>query len=105
MIPLAVVGRYNRRHPSYHGQIANSGTIRICSYSLPDESAEKAATELVKPNCKFMKVKAKTVTADGIELSVEVKLKDASTAFVSSICAVSGVSSAALVSYNGEFMS
>ena len=50
-------------------------------------------------------IKAKTVTPKGIELSYEVKLKDASTTFVSQIGAISGVESAALVSYNGEYMS
>jgi hypothetical protein len=50
-------------------------------------------------------VKTKTVTADGIELTVELRAKDASTTFVNNISAIAGVSSATLVSYNGEYMS
>ena len=70
-----------------------------------DESGEKAAMELLDTNKETMRVKAKTVTADGIELSVEVRLKDSSTAFMNKLCALDGVASAALVSYNGEYMS
>ena len=60
--------------------------------------------ELLKANTDKMVVKAKTVTASGIELSAEVKLKDASTSFISSLCRADGVISASLVSYNGEYM-
>jgi Uncharacterized membrane protein len=70
-----------------------------------NETTERAASELLKNNCKFSKVKAKTITADGIELSIEVRLRDASTAFVNALAAVPGMKSAALVSYNGEYMS
>ena len=69
-----------------------------------DEQGEQAAMALLQGQG-FAKVKAKTVTAEGIELSVQVKLKDASTAFVNQLSALEGVSSAALVSYNGEYMS
>ena len=73
--------------------------------NLADEDAEKAAAEEIKAAAAKYVIKAKTVTPKGIELSYEVKLKDASTAFVSKIGGISGVESAALVSYNGEYMS
>lgn len=73
--------------------------------NLSDETAEKAAVEALKASASKYVIKAKTVTPKGIELSYEVKLKDASTAFVSQIGAISGVESAALISYNGEYMS
>lgn len=72
---------------------------------LSDENAETAAVEILKANAAKYVIKAKTVTAKGIELSYEVKLRDATTAFVGRLAAVSGVESAALVSYNGEYMS
>ncbi|MBU3819503.1 MAG: hypothetical protein H9864_03905 [Candidatus Faecalibacterium intestinavium] len=52
----------------------------------------------------YYNVKAKTVTAAGIELTAELRIKDASTAFVNQIQNIPDVSSAALVSYNGEYM-
>ena len=73
--------------------------------NLSDETAENSAVEALKASASKYVIKAKTVTPKGIELSYEVKLKDASTAFVSQIGAISGVESAALVSYNGEYMS
>ncbi len=73
--------------------------------NLANEDAEKAAAEEIKAAAAKYVIKAKTVTPKGIELSYEVKLKDASTAFVSKIGGISGVESAALISYNGEYMS
>lgn len=106
MIPLAVIGSViiggilmllaNRKY---------NDTPYMLVLHCADEGCEKAAMELLQGNCGFQKVKAKTVTGEGIELSMEVKLKDASTAFVSSLLSVEGVRSAALVSYNGEYMS
>lgn len=72
---------------------------------LADEDAESQALSLVRSGSSKMQVKAKTITAEGIELSLEVKLRDASTAFVNQISDLTGVSSAALVSFNGDYMS
>ena len=72
---------------------------------LTDESGETAAMELIKSSADKAIVKAKTVTPGSIELSCEVRLKDASTNFVNRLSAINGVESAALVSYNGEYMS
>ena len=69
-----------------------------------NEDAEAEAMVILKENAGKMVVKAKTVTASGIELSAEVKLKDASTSFISRLCDIDGVTSASLVSYNGEYM-
>ena len=73
--------------------------------NLSSDEAENAALSSIKEATSKFVIKAKTVTKAGIELSCEVKLKDASTAFVSVIGAIPGVESAALVSYNGEYMS
>ena len=70
-----------------------------------NENAETAAMALLNQSGCRSKVKAKTVTRDGMELSVEVKLKDASTNFVNALSAVEGMHSVSMVSYNGEYMS
>ena len=72
---------------------------------LTDEAGEAAAMQLVKTSADKAIVKAKTVTPGNIELSCEVRLKDASTAFINRLSEINGVESAALVSYNGEYMS
>ena len=106
MIPLAVIGSAiiglilllfaNRkvRHNPY-----------ILVLSCADEGAETAALELLGRNTAHWQVKSKTVTASGIELTAELRTRDASTAFVNEISRLPGVGNATLVSYNGEYLS
>lgn len=106
MVPLAVIGSAiiglilllfaNRkvRHNPY-----------ILVLSCADEGAETAALELLGRNTALWQVKSKTVTASGIELTAELRARDASTAFVNEISRLPGVGNATLVSYNGEYLS
>lgn len=75
----------------------------ILVLSLADETAESETEALVTQAVGKHSVKAKTVTADGIELTCEVRLKDGNSGFVSALRGVDGVRSASLVSYNGQF--
>ena len=50
-------------------------------------------------------VKSKTINESGIEMTCEIRTKDATTSFVNRIHDVEGIESATLVSYNGEYMS
>ena len=106
MIPLAVIGsaiigvvlllfanRKSRENPYI--------LVLYCA----DETAEQAALGLVKDAVSRYGVKTKTVSADGIELTAELRTKNNDTAFVNRIMALPGVSNATLVSYNGEYMS
>jgi len=70
-----------------------------------DETAEEAVFTLLKEAVGRYVVKSKTVDADHIELTAELRTKDASTDFVNRIVQISGVDTATLVSYNGEYMS
>lgn len=49
-------------------------------------------------------IKGKTVSKDGMELTVEVLLKDGYSKFVNEIINIKGVVNAVMVSYNGEYM-
>ncbi|MDO4381074.1 MAG: DUF4956 domain-containing protein [Clostridia bacterium] len=105
MIPLAVIGSAiigvilllfaNRK-------IRNNPYILVLT--CLNEQAETAALETLKANTNHYIVKSKTITASGIELTTELRTKDASTAFVNSISQLEGIESATLVSYNGEYM-
>ena len=77
----------------------------ILVLSCENETAEKQANDLINSSTAKQQVKTKTVTAAGIELTTEIRLKDASTDFVNRLLQISGVTSASLVSYNGEYMS
>ena len=106
MLPLAVIGS------------AIIGVIRILfankkihdnPYLLilncQDENAENTALSLMKEAVKKHAVKSKTVNAQGIEFTAEIRMKDGETAFVNSLNEIAGVENATLVSYNGEYMS
>jgi len=105
MIPLAVIGSAiigvillifgNRK-------IRNDPYIIVLSCA--NEQAESAALEKLKAQTQHYIVKSKTITAGGIELTAELRTKNASTAFVNEISALEGIESATLVSYNGEYM-
>ena len=68
-----------------------------------NSEAEKKVLDTVSQSVKKYLVKSKTVSAKGIELTVEVRLKEMSTDFINQLAAASGVHNAVLVSYNGDY--
>lgn len=70
---------------------------------MNDES-EKKVNETLKNVVKKYIIKSKSVSINGIEITMEIRLKDMTTEFVNGISSISGVSQAVLVSYNGEYM-
>ena len=75
----------------------------ILVVSCEDGEAEKAVFQALDSSVARYSVKAKTVNPAGIELSVEVTLKDGDTTFVTPLFEIDGVASASLVTYNGQF--
>ena len=49
-------------------------------------------------------VKSKTVQQGRVELDLEVRLKNDQTDFINALAELDGVTSAVLVSYNGDYM-
>lgn len=106
MIPLAVIGSV------IIGVIllifANRKTHEnpyIIVLSCSDETAEENALALLGSSVNKYIVKSKTVSPGGIELTAELRMKDAATSFVNRLCEIAGVENAVLVSYNGDYMS
>ncbi len=106
MIPLAVIGsvivgiillvfanRKVRENPY------------ILVLNCENEDAEENVFFILKEAVSRYVVKSKTITKDGIEITAEIRTKDASTDFVNRISNIDSVQSATLVSYNGEYMS
>ncbi|WP_310604018.1 DUF4956 domain-containing protein [Anaerosporobacter sp.] len=77
----------------------------ILVISCVNDASEKTAIEAVKNSVKKHVVKSKTVSKSGIELTVEIRLKDMTTEFVNKISDLNGVENVVLVSYNGDYMS
>ncbi|HWQ71129.1 MAG TPA: DUF4956 domain-containing protein [Desulfitobacteriaceae bacterium] len=68
-----------------------------------NQEAEKRVLDTVSRSVKKHMVKSKTVSAKGIELTMEVRLKEMSTDFINQLAASTGVHNAVLVSYNGDY--
>ena len=77
----------------------------IAVITCADGDVEKKVADYLKANTGKTVVKSKSAQASGIELSYEVTLKkNDDTDFVTAISQMEGVSSAVLVSYNGDYM-
>ena len=105
MIPLAVVGSIiigiimivfcNRK---------SSRKPYIAVISCENGETEKKVADYLKSHTEKTVVKSKSARREGIELSCEVTLKNDDTDFITELSGMDGVSSAVLVSYNGDYM-
>ncbi|NLC69288.1 MAG: DUF4956 domain-containing protein [Clostridiaceae bacterium] len=104
LIPLAIIGSIfigimllvfvNRK---------SSDTPYIIVLNLESEKAENDCMELIKGKTRKSLIKSKTVSQNGIEITVEVRLLDMSAKLLNELLAINGVNNACLVSYNGEY--
>ena len=82
--------------------------MKNCPYILVlncrNETAESTVLDILQKETDCCIVKSKTINAAGIELTAELRTKDASTSFVNRISEIQDVDNATLVSYNGEYM-
>lgn len=65
---------------------------------------ERRALSYLGEQTRKCAVKSKTAQKGLVELNCEVRLKDGDTGFINTLADMDGVSSAVLVSYNGEYM-
>ena len=64
----------------------------------------QAALSYLTAETKRCVIKSKAAQAGNIELNLELRLKSDNTDFINELSAMDGVTSAALVSYNGDYM-
>ncbi len=76
----------------------------ILIINLENSQIEDTILSFIKEKCKKYVVKSKTISSNGIEFSLEIRLKDMSTEFINTISSANGVKNAILVSYNGDYM-
>lgn len=100
MIPLAVIGvilmLFVNKKPHRNPYIL----VLTCT----DQQAEQEATQFVNAQVAKAVIKSKSVRSGLIEINMDIRMKNDSTAFVNQLSSMEGVNSAALVSYNGEYM-
>ena len=105
LIPLAVIGSViigiillvfvNRKSHS---------NPYIVVLQCSDHKSETAAKEYLEKMTYKCLVKSKTAQKGLIELNLEIRLKDDNTDFINVLSEMPGISSAVLVSYNGDYM-
>ncbi|MBD5457248.1 MAG: DUF4956 domain-containing protein [Lachnospiraceae bacterium] len=105
MIPLAVIGSViigvillvfvNRKSH------CNPYIVVIRCDGHESESAAKAYLDEMTQRCI---VKSKSAQKGSLELTMEIRLKSDNTDFINALSEMQGVSSAVLVSYNGDYM-
>lgn len=78
-------------------------TPYVVVLSCAGEAAEATAMQLLHNHTKKHVVKAKSVSREGVELTVEVRLRESSSAFINALLGIPGVYNATLVSYNGDY--
>ena len=69
-----------------------------------DHDSEFAATAFLKKQVQRCVIKSKTVQKGAIELNIEVRMRDDNTDFINILSEMQGITSAVLVSYNGDYM-
>lgn len=105
MIPLAVIGSV------VIGLIllvfVNKKTCSspyILVLRCDDHQSEQQARAYLDGRLQRLSVKSKSAQKGFVELNLEVRLKDDNTDFINELSQLSGIQSAVLVSYNGDYM-
>ncbi|MBO3373688.1 DUF4956 domain-containing protein [Clostridium perfringens] len=106
LIPLAILGAV------FIGIVmvlfANKKTTDnpyILVVNCKNDISENSVLNILSKNVNKYCVKSKTISpSNGIEMTIEVKLKNITTSFVNEVLKIEGVSNAVLVSYNGDYM-
>ena len=105
MIPLAVIGSviiglillfFVNKKPHKNPY--------IIVLSCHDHETETAAMNFIAEQTDRCVVKSKSAQNGTVELNMEVRLKSENTDFINKLSSMRGVNSAALVSYNGDYM-
>ena len=81
-----------------------NGVPYILVLTLENKAAEEAAMALVQKSVRRCRVKSKSVTKTGTELTIDIRLNKDNTDFMQDVSDLEGVISAVLVTYNGEYM-
>lgn len=81
-----------------------NGVPYILVLQVDSQAAENEALRLVAQHVKKSRLKSKSVSAAGTELTLDVRLKGENTDFLHAVNDLPGVGSAVLVTYNGEYM-
>jgi len=105
MIPLAVIGSVviGIVLLVFANQKSHANPY-IVVIRCADHASETNAMEFLNAQTQRCVVKSKTAQKGEVELNLEIRLKSDNTDFINTLADMSGVHSAVLVSYNGDYM-
>lgn len=104
LIPLAVIGSLAIGLMLFvFVNHKTTDTPYVLILTLNDETVEQNALSFVNAQTKKYMVKSKSVSRAGIELTLEVRLREKTAKIVTQLLHINGVTNAVLVSYNGEY--
>ena len=105
MIPLAIIGSVciGLILLVFVNKKSNTQPYMVV-LSCVNHTVEMNAMDLIAKNVLRTTVKSKSASKNGIEMNVEVRLKDDNTDFINILSQMPGVNSAVIVSYNGDYM-
>jgi ABC-type spermidine/putrescine transport system permease subunit II len=104
LLPLAVIGSLVIGLILYIFVNRKTNDIPyVVVVSCTGDEAEEQSLQLLKSQTKKHVIKAKSVSREGVELTVEVRLSSSSSQFVNALLKIDGVMNATLVSYNGDY--
>ena len=105
MIPLAIIGSVciGIILLAFVNKTSNTHPYMVV-LSCTDHDVEVKAKEFLAKNVTRTTIKSKSAVKGAIELNIEVRLKDDNTDFINILSEMSGVKSAVIVSYNGDYM-
>ncbi len=105
MIPLAIIGSVciGLILLVFVNKKSNTQPYMVV-LSCVNHAVEMNAMDLIAKNVLRTTVKSKSASKNGIEMNVEVRLKDDNTDFINILSQMPGVNSAVIVSYNGDYM-
>ena len=78
--------------------------LAVLVLQCADSATEATAKAYLETKTQRCVLKSKAVQAGNIEVNLELRLKSDNTDFINELSAMDGVTSAALVSYNGDYM-
>ena len=76
----------------------------ILVLSCANHESELEVMKYINSQAERVIIKSKTAQSENVEINTEISLKDDNTDFINTLSQMKGVNSAALVSYNGDYM-
>ncbi len=107
LIPIAILGSVfiGITMILFVNRKSNETPPYIVIINCDDDESESGVLSIISDKVEKYAIKSKTTSIEnGVELTVEIRLKEMKTNFINELSKVKGVSNVVMVSYNGDYM-